>query len=243
MPYRRNYRRRSAPKRRYAKKGAKLAPKTALAVRKIVKSQMSKVVESKILDYSVEPIPALCCYHNVPVLLDNNMFYSQQGLTDEEITASRNRVGDSIFVKNIQLSLLLTSFSTRPNLCYRISVVKVASASVTFPSGSIIYGHPQCGNMLLAPIDTELPGLVSVVYDRVFYNLAYQTAQTGNADKKFIWKHNVKVNRKVKYDNASSDPSNMTYRLILTAYDTQAAYITDNVARYTYMRRTHILDS
>jgi len=242
MPYRRNYRK---YKKRKAYKGAKrtLGKPLAKAVKSIVKSQMAKVVESKILDYSVEPIPALCCYHNVPILLDNNMFYSQQGLTDEEITASRNRVGDSIFVKNIQLSLLLTNFSTRPNLCYRISVVKVASASVTFPSGSIIYGHPQCGNMMLAPIDTELPGLVSVVYDRVFYNTAYQTAQTGTADKKFIWRHNVKVNRKVKYDNASSDPSNMTYRLILTAYDTQAAYITDNVARYTYMRRTHILDA
>jgi len=242
MPFKRNrrYKPRRAPRRKTA---ARLAPRTANAVKRIVKAQMANVIESKVLDYSIEPAPALCCYHNVPTILDYNMLFSAQGVTDEEITASRNRIGDSIYVKNIQLGLMITNFQTRPNLCYRISVVKVASASVTFPSGSVIYGHPQCGNMMLAPIDTELPGLVSVVYDKTFYNLAFQTAQDGNEDKKFIWKHNVKVNRKVKYDNGSADPSNMTYRLILTCYDSQNVLITDNVARYTYMRRTHILDA
>ncbi len=110
----------------------------------------------------------------------------------------------------------------------------------TFPSGSIIYGHPQCGNMMLAPIDTELPGLVSVVYDRVITQLAYQTAQSGNADKKLIWRYNVKTNHKVKYDNSSSDPSTASYRLILTAYDTQAAYITDNIARYMAYKKYNL---
>jgi len=204
---------------------------------------MSKVIENKIGDYSLEPIPALCLYHNVPSVLDANMFYTQQGITDEEIQSSRNRIGDSIYSKNIQLTLLLTAFATRPNLMFRISVIKVANTTTTFPSGSIIYGHPQCGNMMIAPIDTELPGLVSVVYDRVITSLAYQTAQSGNADKKLIWRYNVKTNHRVKYDNAASDPSTSTYRLILTAYDTQANYITDNVARYTYMRRHHFQDA
>lgn len=243
MPYRRNYRKRSAPKRRYAKKGARLAPKTALAVKKIVKAQMANVIESKVLDYSVEPIPALCMYHNVPIGLDNDMLYCTQGTYDEEIGIARNRVGDSIYVKNIQLGLMITNFQTRPNLCYRITVIKTKEGNASFPSGASIYSHPQCGNVMLAPIDTELPGIVSVCYDRTFYNLAYQTAQDGNEDKKFIWKHNVKVNRKIRYDNGSANASSNSYRLFITAYDSQGVLITDNVARYTYMRRTHFLDA
>jgi len=240
----RNYKRNAkGRKRNYGRKTNTRSSNLVKTVKAVVKKQMNNVIESKVGDYSTEPIPALCFYHNVPVQLDSNMFYLQQGITDEEIQASRNRIGDSIFVKNIQLSLMITNFATRPNLCYRISVVKVKNATVVFPSGSLIYGHPQCGNMIMAPIDTELEGLVAVVYDRVFNTLAYQTAQAGNADKKFIWKHSVKVNRKIRYDNASSDPSNFTYRIIVVCYDTQAAYITDNVARWTYFRRTHFLDA
>jgi hypothetical protein len=230
-------------KRNYGRKPNTRSSKLIKTVKAVVKKQMARVIESKIGDYSIEPIPALCLYHNVPSVLDSNMFYVQQGITDEEIGASRNRIGDSIWSKNIQLTLLLTNFATRPNLLYRITVIKIANATTTFPGGSIIYGHPQCGNMMIAPIDTELPGLVSVVYDRVITSLSHDTAQTGTSDRKLVWRYNVKTNHRVKYDNGSADPSTCNYRIILTAYDTQASYITDNVARYTYMRRHHFMDA
>jgi len=238
---RKKYNKRYGRKKYGGKK--KISKPLATAVKKIVKRQMAKVIESKIGDYSLEPIPAAALYHNSPVILDNNMLYMQQGIKDEELSSSFNRIGDAVYSKYIQLSLLLTNFSTRPNLLYRISVIKVANGATTFPSGSIIYGHPQCGNMMIAPIDLELPGLVSVVYDRVLTHTAYQTASSGDADKKQIWRYTVKTNHKVKYDNGSSDPSTCTYRMVLTAYDTQATLTTSNVARYTYFRRHHFTDA
>jgi len=229
--------------RKTIRKTAVLSKPMIRAVKKIANKQLTKVVESKVGDYSTEPAAIVSFYHNTPIYLDTNALYLQQGVTDEEIGASRNRIGDSVYSKTIDYKLMITNFATRPNLCYRISVVKVKDNTVSFPSGSIIYGHPQCGNMIMAPIDKELPGLVSVEYDRVFYNLATQTAQSGNADKKFIWNHTVKVNRKIRYDNGSADPSTCTYRTIVTCYDTQAALISDNVARYTYFRRHNFLDA
>lgn len=238
------YRVKRRPRRVLRRKApARLAPKTALAVKKIVKAQMSNVVESKQLDYSLEPIPLSCLYHNVPSVLDQDMCFSQQGTFDEEIALGRNRVGDSIYVKNIQLKLMLTSFATRPNLCYRITVVKTKDGQTSLPGGSAIYGHPQCGNNMVSPVDTELAGISSVVYDRVLTATAFQTAQTGNADKKLMWSYSIKVNRKIRYDNSGANASSPSYRLYLTAYDTQGAFITDNVARYTYFRRTHFLDA
>lgn len=238
----RKYVRKGAKPRRTIRK-ARLAPKTALAVKRIVKSQMSKVIESKVLDYSLEPIPFSALYHNVPSVLDNDMCFSAQGTFDEEIASGRNRVGDSIYVKNIQVKLMLTSFSTRPNCVFRVTVVKTKDGNVSLPGGSSIYGHPQCGNNMISPIDTELAGLSGVVYDRVISSNANQTAQTGNADKKFILTFSVKVNRKIRYDNSAGNASSPSYRLFLTAYDTQGAFITDNIARYTYFRRTHFLDA
>ena len=239
MPYRprkRNYKRR-APKR-----AARLAPTTARAVKKIVKNQMAKTTESKIMDLYNEPIPLSCFYHNVPSVIDYDMCVSAQGTFDEEIALTRNRVGDSVYIKNIQMALLISNFSTRPNLMYRITIVKTKFGLATIPGGAAIYGHPQCGNLIMAPIDTELEGLAGVVYDRVFTS-ANQPSNDGNEDRKFYWKHNLKVNRKIKYDNSAGNTGSASYRLFVTCYDTQASIILDNVARYTYFRRTHFTDS
>lgn len=235
--------RRGAKRPAYIPRAPKPKPTVRQYVHQAIKNALNKTTESKILDYSTEPIPALCYYHNVPYQHDSDMFYCQQNVRDEELIGAQNRIGDSIYVKNVQLKLMITNYQTRPNLCYRITVIKVDNGNVVLPSGSIIYGHPQCGNQIMAPIDTELPGLKSVVYDKKFYNLAYQTAQDGNEDKKFIWEYNIKVNRKVRYDNGSSTCSSPTYRLIVTCYDSQSVAITDNVARFTYFRRTHFTDA
>lgn len=216
---------------------------TEKQVKAIVKKENAKINEPKQVDYSTEPIPASCFYHNVPSILDDNMVYSQQGTFDEEISAGRNRIGDSIYCKYIDLTVMITNFQTRPNLCYRITVVQTRDSATAFPGGAAIYGHPQCGNVIIAPVDTELPGLVRVVYDKTFYSLAYQNSSTGNVDKKFIWKHRINVNRKIQYDNASSQASSNSYKLYITCYDTQASLILDNVARYSYMRRMVFLDN
>lgn len=240
MVAKRVYRKRKMGVRKTIKKPAKLSKSVVLAVKKIANRQMNRVAETKCIDNTSEPVPLSCYYHNVTYIHDTDMLWVNQGVKDEESGSLANRIGDSIFVKNISLKLLITNFSTRPNLLYRISVLKVKNGAVSLPNP---YTHPACGNAIIAPIDTEDTAIISVEYDRVFNTLAYQTAQTGNADKKFVWLHNIKVNKKVRYDNGSTAASNFTYRLYVTCYDTQGAYITDNVARFTYFRRVHFLDA
>lgn len=237
MPSKRKYGKRAS---RRPRKSARLAPSTAKAVKQIVRKQMSAVIESKVSDYSAEPIPAAAYYHNTPYIHDTDMFFMAQGVRDEMLNIPQNRIGDSIYVKNIQMALMITNYSTRPNLCYRITILKVKDIAVSLSNP---YGHPQCGNLIMAPINTETSGLLGVVYDKTFSALAYQTANAGDQDKKFIWRHNLKVNKKVTYDNSSLAASHFTYRLYVTCYDTQSTLILTNVARFTYMRRTHFLDA
>lgn len=228
-----------ARRTRYAKTKARQSALVA-QVKKIVQREANKTMEGKIGDYSTEPMPLSCYYHNVPYVHDTDMLYCAQGTTDEEIALARNRIGDSIYCKHIDLALMITNFQTRPNLVYRITVIKTKQGATSLPNP---FGHPQCGNSIISPVDTELPGIVSVVYDRVFDSRAFQTAQDGNEDKKFIWKYRVKVNRKIRYDNGNQNSSSNSYQLWVTCYDSQAVLITDNVARFSYMRRMTFIDN
>lgn len=241
MPYRRRLLRKRAPKRRYAKKGARLAPKTAVAVKKIVMSQMKKVVETKVLDNWIEPSQPFTLYHNVPYVIENDLFFAQQGYGDIE-NLPQNRLGDSIYVKNVFMSFLMTSFNTRPNTQFRLTIVKTktGASGITNP-----WQHPLVNNILMCPVDIENPEIVSVVYDRVFTPPQTGPGTTGASgqDKKIYFKYVLPVNRKVKYDNNIGNTGSNSYKVFIGAYDTQASSITDNVARFSFFRRTHFLDA
>jgi len=239
MPFnrRRKQLKRKAPRR---KAGARLAPKTASAVKAIVKSQMKQVIETKCIDNGAEPIPALCLYHNTPYTLETDLLFSTQGVTDS-MALTTNRIGDSIYVKGVTMSLMLTNFSTRPNLVYRISIIKTKQGIVSGLGNP--YGHPLVGNSIIAPINREERDLVSVVYDRTFTNVASGNQAGGDSDQKWVWRHYLPVNRKVKYNNAGSECASNSYRVYVTAYDTQGTLITSNVARFTWFRRVHFMDA
>lgn len=226
---------------RRARRAAKLSAPTARAVKKIVKKQMSNVLESKVLDVLNEPIPLNCFYHNSVYIMDADMCRCEQGVQDSDALNPPNRIGDSIFVKNVQLGLLITNFTNFPNLCYRITIVKIKNGNLAYTDP---YFHPQLGNKLMNPVDTEAPECIKVIYDRRFNALAFQSSATPQAgDKKFLWNYNLKVNHKVKYDSGSANATGPTYRLFVTCYDTQATTTLSNVARFTYYRRTHFLDA
>lgn len=235
---RRKYAKR-APLRRKAP--SRLAPKTAVAVKKIVMSQMKKVVETKILDNFVEPSQPLTLYHNVPYVIENDLFFAQQGYGDIE-NLPQNRLGDSIYVKNVYMSFLMTCFNTRPNTQFRLTIVKTksGSASITNP-----WQHPLVNNILLCPVDIEQPDIVSVVYDRVFTPPQTGPGNVGASgqDKKIFFKYILPVNRKVKYDNNVGNTGSHSYKVFIGAYDTQATSSTDNVARFSFFRRTHFMDA
>lgn len=239
MIYRRKANRRRAPLRR--KRAVRLAPKTAVAVKKIVMSQMKKVVETKILDNFLEPSQPLTLYHNAVYVLENDLFFCSQGIGDSEGVTS-NRIGDSIYVKNVTMKFLLTAFNTRPNTQFRISIIKTKSGNsgLTQP-----YQHPLVNNVLLCPIDTELPDIVSVVFDKVFTlpQTGPGTLGASGQDKKIYFTYNLPVNRKIKYDQGGTNIGSNSYKVFLSAYDTQASTILDNIARFSFFRRTHFLDA
>jgi len=241
MVYRRNWKSKRGRKRAYKSAKRTLGKPMAKAVKKIVMSQMKQVVETKILDNWVEPSQPLTLYHNVPYVIENDLFFAQQGYGDIE-NLPQNRLGDSIYVKNVYMAFLMTCFNTRPNTQFRLTIVKTKSGSAGLTNP---WQHPLVNNILLCPVDIEQPDIVSVVYDRVFTPPQTGPGTTGASgqDKKIFFRYKLPVNRKVKYDNNVGNTGSHSYKVFIGAYDTQATSSTDNVARFSFFRRTHFLDA
>lgn len=242
MPPKRNYKAKRYRKRVYKSAKKTLGKTTAKAVKAIVKSQMRRVIETKNADYADEPLALNCFYHNQWRQIDGDPFYTQQGTEDSTILSAPNRIGDSIYSKNIWRRLLISKFADRANLVIRIVILKV-KAGMSVPAD--ITNNPQLLNRIIAPIDLEDPSIMKVMYDRTF--VSNENVNNGGGatvrDTKFMWNHNHRTNEKVAYDGGDFNAKKHTYKMYVCCYDTQSSLSTDNVARYSYYRRHHFEDA
>jgi len=239
MPFRPRRPRRSK-KPMLRRKPATLAKSTALAVKKIVSSHMKRVVETKHADYALQPIAPSSLYHNVWYQLETDPFYMQMGVTDTDIAGPLNRIGDSIFAKKIWYRLFLDKYNTRPNICLRIVILK-QKPGLSMPAN--ITSHTQGLNNLINPIRNEEVAYISTVYDKVFV-LNGGVAEGSAYNTHFNFNYNVKVNKKIKYEDGALTASGpFVYVPYILAYDSVASLTSDNVARFSFFRRTYFEDS
>lgn len=217
----------------------RLGTGTAKAVKAIVKSQMNKVVETKRNDYLFEPLSVNALYHNQWYVFENDCFFLNQGVQDSQaVSVPNNRIGDSIYAKNINWRILFTKFVDRPNMVLRIIILKVKQFA---GSGLVPTASPQLNNTIVQPIDSENSNILAVKYDKTFV-LNENVGGSPSRDTKFLWQHSLKLNQKIKYADGAVQPSHHTYRVYAVFYDTQASFATDNVGRFSYRRSLYFQD-
>ena len=73
--------------------------------------------------------------HNYLSIIDTNMVSTSQGITDPVTSATNNRIGDKVMVKNIRLQFALQLDQTQPQCQYKIFVVK--SSHGDYPTDGI----------------------------------------------------------------------------------------------------------
>jgi len=244
MPFRPRKKAYSAPRLRRRKVAPKkLSKPQAAAVKAIVKSQMSNVVEYKQADYAFEPTSLASMYHNTWYQFESDPFSMFQGTSDSENVNPTNRVGDSIFCNYIHFRILFTANIYRPTASLRIVILKV-KASVSSPSD--ITAHPQSTNKLIMPIDREHPNCRQVMYDKVHtFSKSGNSVSTGDSVSTvhLLWNYTLKLNKKIAYEEGASTTKGDTYRIFCLPYDNQATSTSDQVARFSYFRRTSFQDA
>lgn len=231
--------------RKKAKRSVKASqmPKSqAKAVKAVVKAEMAKVIELKHADYQFEPFAFNALYHNVFSTIETDPFNINQGVQDAEAVNPPNRLGDSIYAKSIHFKMLFTMFGDRPNQAIRIIILKVKPDTPAILNPVL---HPQAVSNIVSQVDTESSRYKALVYDKVFTmnNNVIVTGGTALRDTKFYWEHTVKVNKKINYEDGNVSARNFTYNIFVCAYDTQGSLTTDNIARYSYSRRTYYTDA
>ncbi len=246
MPKTRKYR---GP-RRYKKAKKTLGKPMVRAVKAIVNRSMNKVVETKAVDYITE---AVILNHNIPQTIDNDLFYSSHGVADyagsqaSVGTSFGNRIGDSIYAKAASLKMFFDQYNDRPNLVFRLTVLRIKAGANIISPASTAFAHPQTTNYIMAPVDTENPLLyhaAPVVMDKRFV-VNYGTSITPPAKAcHFFRQFYIKVNKKLKFNaNQPNTVGPFAIQVILTAYDSYGSLTTDNVCRIMYARRAWYQDA
>jgi len=231
-----------ARRKRNNKRGPALAPSTAVAVRKIVQSQMNKVVETKNADYSFNPLGQLTSlYHNTWYRFEIDPFTMFQGTSDAETLNPINRIGDSVFAKSLSLTINLASYTNTSTLQYRFVVLKL-KVGASMPGN--ISAHPQAVNNLIAPLDRENPALAAVVYEKRGWLINHgQTAAGGGDGERQLIHVNLKINKKIKYNDGDASNGSFIYAPYIMLFDRQQTSPSGvPICDFQYFRRFYFQD-
>lgn len=159
-------------------------------------------------------------YHNVsaPYFNLNNLLDSiAQG------AQSYQRIGNRIFVKELEVFMVLNNKTDRPNVSYRFTVCAAPATANADTFGELFVGG---FSGLHVPTNSQL------LYDAAFplnQGSGMENNITPNKERSFIHRAVVPINRPVVYN---TNDQACTTRLIgfICAYDAYGTLVTDNIA-------------
>ncbi len=155
-------------------------------------------------------------YHDLPTLVLN---------TDVLANLARgtdywNRVGYKIFVKNLEIKMLMNNKDTRPNVTYRILVIASQNSTqadtfteLTTPTGFLAQ---------------HLPFTSQCLHDQMLPLNQGATMTTPTKERSFAFQLNIPINKAVVYNK--DDTCATRIAIYCLAYDAHATLTTDNIA-------------
>lgn len=221
---------------------------TVKAVRNIARKTVMKLAETKVSETAFENKQL---YHNILDKAENNTMYTTQGVTDGDTQGTaQQRVGDMIQATKLWFRVMLFNKSDRPNLHYRILVVRQQTDRdgqyrPQLPGDFELETLSGNGNLLFASSAMERS---TVVYDKTITLNSPNGWVDGLDNHKEVSKIvNInykipKTHQKVLYDDGGSVPKRFIYQLYIVPYDSYGTLTTDNIASYAYSRRLYFKD-
>ncbi len=172
-------------------------------------------------------------FHNKPDY-DAAWLSCKQGTADPENLATRlARVGDEIYLQNVNIRLWLSNKNDRPNVMYKATLFWY-DATVSLSDTYVYFTQT---NKMLDRINTENVGIID--QKTLFSGSSYTTgvaSDPGSAKEHSYlmtlngsWK-----NKKITYDEGGSVPRFRDIGLCVVCYDAYGTLQTDNIATYAY---------
>ncbi len=162
-------------------------------------------------------------------------------------TGRMNRVGDKIIPRGMSLKLWIANKDVRPNLLYRIMVVRmpktVSGAIVTYNNTYPFQGPGQGSNnnQIVCPLDSDRG--IKALYDRVISIEKGETGTKAGVNKETHKYVKLWIKRKaakpIVYDQSGQRIVNNPLLVYVIPYDSWGTPYTDNVASFAYYCRLY----
>jgi len=250
MAYKRKYssRRKSYRKSRRGKYGRK---RGARSFQSRVKKAVLKTAETKFYDIADENVQL---YHDRGTASGGTSSLTLLFNPWADIikgTGRSDRVGDKITPRGMALKIWLANKSDRPNVMYRIMVVRMPKAvtgtvvtaanttpfETTTPLGAT-------GNAMILPLDKDRG--VRALYDKVINLQTGFSAISAGQGKEChrylkLWIRS-KNPRDIIYENGGATIVNNPLLVYVIPYDSYGTLVTDNIASLSYYARLYYKD-
>jgi len=213
---------RTRTRRRPATTGA-LTRKQARTVAKIAKRTIMKTTEAKHSNFAGENKQL---FHNIPYYT-SNLLQTSLGLEDEDTPGKSMRVGDEIYLNNINARIWMSNKHDRPNVMYRIMLVEYTQGH-TVDNALVFFTQT---NKMLDRVNNEKVRVLAAKYVKpgADYTLnAHEHSFLITMNKKYA------KPRKVVYHNGGQVPKKTNVALVVCCYDAFGTAQTDNIASFAY---------
>lgn len=146
-------------KRTYKSKPTKITNK---AIQNVVNKTLSKHIETKKSNFSSQDYIQI--EHNSFISLDTNILSSTQGVTDPEVGAVNNRIGDQISLKGVSFKMMLELNERYSDVTYRILLIRSARGDV--PTINTLW-NGLSGNKMLDTFNSERYTIMFQQYGKI----------------------------------------------------------------------------
>ncbi len=218
--------------KRPRKRGA-LTRKQAQQVKTIAKNQIMKVSEQKAFGFEEENVQL---FHNKAYYV-GNWLSCKQGTGDPNNLADRSaRVGDEIYLRNVNVRFWLSNKLDRPNVMYKLYLFWYDSGQTL----SDVYTYFTQTNKMLDRINNEN---ISVIDQKTVFSKAMYLNGTEKFEHSYLATLNASwKGRKITYDEGGATPKKRTLGTIVVCYDSFGTLQTDNIASLAYNARIKFAD-
>lgn len=167
-------------------------------------------------------------YHNKPIYHEN-ILINQQGVEDPAVGASNLvRVGDEIYLKNVNMRFWLSNKLDRPNVMYKAYMFWYQAGTTL--TDAIVFETQT--NKMLDRLNLEKVSLIDS--KTIFSGASYENGTEKHEHSYLMTLNGNWKGKKIIYENAGTTPKDKQIGVALVCYDAYGTLQTDNIASHAY---------
>ncbi len=203
-----------------------LTKRQAKGVKKIAKSVAMTIPEKKVFGFREENVQL---FHNKALYLASWLSCKEGTADDNDGAAGRLiRIGDELYLRNINIRLWLSNKLDRPNVMYKIFLFWYDSKA-TLSDSEVFFTQT---NKMLDRINNERISIID--QQTIFSGPSYENGTEKHEHSYLCTMRGRWKGKKITYNEGGALPKKRDIGLAVVCYDAFGTLQTDNIASFAY---------